>query len=138
VQQQACSTVAEQRGGDKHRRAGIVDTQTQAAEIHCQKQDQCAILGVSETRCAGQARHSGATAEPEHWQSLNRWRQFEPVQQQCIETWNGKSGDRIGHDHIDVVECDSGPLRRFDGYFLKEIERMLAERRGALLPATRL
>ena len=75
-----------------------------------------------------------APTTPGEVTSLNCGRKFESVKQQGIETRNGKSGDRIGHDHIDVVERNACPLRRFDGDFLKEIERMPAERFGYALP----
>jgi len=92
---------------------------------------------VSQTRRTRKTRYSGAATEPEHRQSFNRWRQFEPIKQQGVEARNGKSGDRIGHDHIDVVQRNSGCLRRFDGQFLKQIERMPAECLGALFPTMR-
>ena len=90
---------------------------------------------MSQTRRTRKARYSGAATPNIGNRSIVG--ASLSLKQQGVEARNGKSGDRIGHDHIDVVQRNSGCLRRFDGHFLKQIERMPAERLGALFPTMR-
>ena len=94
-----------------------------------------AVLGVSQARGASKACNSGAAAEPEHWQPFDGRRQFEPVEQHGIEAWDRKPGDRIGHDHVDRIETDTGRFGRFHGHLFQEIECVPMKRLGTLLPA---
>jgi hypothetical protein len=97
-----------------------------------------AFGGVRETRRPGQAGNAATAAKSENRQPFHGRRELEAVEKLGIEARNGQSGHRVGHEHVDRVQSDTGGGRRLDGYLLQEVERVLLKRGGAFLPAMRL
>ncbi len=97
-----------------------------------------AVHRMREPRRARQAGDAGAATQPKHRQPFDRGRQPDPVDQSGVEARHRKPGHCVGHDHVDGAWVDTGRYRRLTRERLKQPERMLLERGGAVFPAMRL
>ena len=138
AQQHAGRTVAEQCGGNKHRRAWIVDTQAETAQIDGEEQHMRAFARMRQARCTREAGDTAAAAEAKYRQAFDTRRKLEAIAQFGVKARDRKSGDCVRDKDVDRIEPDPGCRRRLERHLRQKIESMLLKRSRALFPAMRL
>ena len=131
-------SVAEQRRGDEHGEARVVDAQAERAQVDGEKQNVGAGPRLRHARRAGEPADAAAAAEPEDRQPLDVRTEGEPVHEAGFEAGDREAGDRVGDDGVDVAKRKTGLGHRLRRHPLQQVERVTLVGPRSILPGVRL